>query len=136
MDAALSISDDRAMELHARVERWALDEVPLPGKLVHQIIEWLYRENRLCHGTLAIRGRRVGPSSVSVPTLAVVNVADDVAPLASIEPFINAMPPKDARIIEYAGELGVCLQHLGILIGRKAHAQVWPEIVSWLKLRQ
>jgi polyhydroxyalkanoate synthase len=72
MDAALSISDHHAMELHARVERWALDEVPLPGKLVHQIIEWLYRENRLCHGTLAIRGRRVGPSSVSVPTLAVV----------------------------------------------------------------
>jgi len=28
------------------VERWALDEVPLPGKLVHQIVEWLYRENR------------------------------------------------------------------------------------------
>jgi len=132
MDAALSISDHHAMELHARVERWALDEVPLPGKLVHQIIEWLYRENRLCHGTLAIRGRRVGPS-VSVPTLAVVNVADDVAPLASIEPFINAMPPKDARIIEYPGELGVCLQHLGILIGRKAHAQVWPEITSWLR---
>jgi polyhydroxyalkanoate synthase len=68
--------------------------------------------------------------------LAVVNVADDVAPLGSIEPFINAMTTKDARIIEYAGELGVCLQHLGILIGRKAHAQVWPEIVSWLRDRQ
>jgi polyhydroxyalkanoate synthase len=67
--------------------------------------------------------------------LAVVNLADDVAPLGSIEPFINAMPTKDARIIKYAGELGVCLQHLGILIGRKAHAQVWPEIVSWLKSR-
>ena len=83
------------------------------------------------HGTLELKGSRVGPSSVSVPTLAVVNVADDVAPLGSIEPFINAMPTKDARIIEYAGELGVCLQHLGILILRKA----WPEIVSWLKSR-
>jgi polyhydroxyalkanoate synthase len=136
MDAALSISDQHAMELHARVERWALDEVPLPGKLVHQIIEWLYRENRFYHGDLKIRGRRVGASSLSVPTLAVVNVADDVAPLGSIEPFINAMPAKDARIIKYSGEPGVCLQHLGILIGREAHAQVWPEIVTWLKSRQ
>ena len=135
MDAALSISDHHAMELHARVERWALDEVPLPGKLIHEIIEWLYRENRFCHGTLEIKGSRVGPSRVSLPTLAVVNVADDVAPLGSIEPFINAMPTKDVRIIECPGELGVCLQHLGILIGRKAHAQVWPEIVSWLKSR-
>src|SRR5215471_16863476 len=90
MDGALSISDHPAMELHARVERWALDEVPLPGKLVHEIIEWLYRENRFYHGTLEIKGSRVGPSSVSVPTLAVVNVADDVAPLGSIEPDARA----------------------------------------------
>ena len=135
LDAALSINDPHTMEIHARVERWALDEVPLPGKLVHQIIEWLYRENRLCCGTLDIRGARVGPSSLLVPTLAVVNVADEVAPLGSIEPFVNAMPTKDVRIIEYAGELGVCLQHLGILIGRKAQLQVWPEIASWLNSR-
>jgi polyhydroxyalkanoate synthase len=51
IDAALSASDLRALDLHARIERWALDEVPLPGKLVHQIIEWLYRENRLCRGS-------------------------------------------------------------------------------------
>jgi len=25
------------------------------------------------------------------------------------------------------------LQHLGVLVGRQAHAQVWPEIISWLK---
>jgi len=24
------------------------------------------------------------------------------------------------------------LQHLGILIGQKAHGQVWPEIISWI----
>jgi polyhydroxyalkanoate synthase len=88
------------MELHARVERWALDEVPLPGKLVHQIIEWLYRENRFCHATSEINGRRVGPSSVSLPTLAVVNVADDVAPLGLIEPFINAMPT-EGEVVGY-----------------------------------
>jgi hypothetical protein len=54
MDAALSIADHHALDLHARVERWALDEVPLPGKLVHQIVEWLYRENRFCRGALKV----------------------------------------------------------------------------------
>ena len=53
-DAALSVTDNHALEIHARVERWALDEVPLPGKLVHQIIEWLYREDRFCRGDLTI----------------------------------------------------------------------------------
>jgi polyhydroxyalkanoate synthase len=42
------------------------------------------------------------------------------------------MPMTGARIVEYPGEIGVCLQHLGILIGRKARAQVWPEIISWI----
>ena len=75
---------------------------------------------------------RVGPFRLSVPMLAVVNTADDVAPLASVKPFIEAMPTSDVRIIQFPGETGVGLQHLGILVGRQAHAQLWPEIIIWL----
>ena len=132
MDAAMSIADPLAMEIHARVERWALDEVPLPGKLMHQIIDWLYRENRFCRGALKIGEKDIGPDSLSVPTLAVVNTSDDVAPLNSLKPFANVMTTS-IRTIEYPGELGVCLQHLGILVGRQARAHIWPEIISWLK---
>ena len=132
MDAAMSIGDPLAMAIHARVERWALDEMPLPGKLVHQIIDWLYRENRFRSNKLKIGEKFIGPSTLSVPTLAVVNTADDVAPLNSLKPFADAMA-KNVQIIEYTGELGVCLQHLGILVGRRAQAHVWPEILSWLK---
>ena len=132
MDAALSVGDHDAMEMHARVERWALDELPLPGKLVHQIIEWLYREDRLCRGVLTVGQEVVRPSNLSVRALAVVNTADEVAPVASVEPFLAAIPTTDVRIIKHPGEVGVCLQHLEILIGREAHARVWPEIMSWI----
>jgi len=135
MDAALSSTDHYALEMHARIERWTLDEMALPGKLVRQIIEWLYRENRLCRGALQIGETLVEPSNLSASTLAVVNTADEIAPLASIKPFTDAMPAKNVRIIEYPGEVGVCLQHLGILVGREARTKVWPEIISWLKSR-
>lgn len=135
MDTALSAADGEALEIQGRVERWTLDEIPLPGKAVSQIVRWLYCENRFCRGTLRVRSALVSPSSLSVPTLAVVNTADDVAPLASIKPCIDAMPLRDVRIIEYPGEIGVGLQHLGVLVGRQAHAQIWPEIISWLKNR-
>jgi len=131
-DAVMSIADPLAMEIHARVERWALDEIPLPGKLVHHIVDWLYRENRFFRGVLKISGKFVGPSSLSVATLAVINTADDVAPPISVRPFADAMAEK-VRIIEYPGERGVCLQHLGILVGRHAQAHIWPQILSWLK---
>ena len=134
-DAAISVADPSALDTHARVERWALDEVPLPGKFVHQLIEWLYREDRFCRGQLRI-DKLVGPQSISAPTLAIVNTADDIAPLQSVEPFIESLATQDARIIQYPGEIGVGLQHLGLLIGRQAHARIWPAIISWMDARR
>jgi polyhydroxyalkanoate synthase len=79
-----------------------------------------------------VLGRTIGPSCLDVPTLAVVNTADEVAPLASIEPLLDALPTKDVSLIKYPGEIGVALQHLGILVGRGAYARVWPNIIAWL----
>lgn len=136
MDAGLSIADYRAMEIHGRVERWSLDEVPLPGRLVHQILDWLYREDRLCRGTLEIRGKAIGPGNLSLPTLVVVNSKDDVASPASIRPFVAAMAPGQVQTIEYPGETGVCLQHLAILVGHEAYRTIWPKIIAWIKARR
>jgi polyhydroxyalkanoate synthase len=134
-DAIHSIADPAAMDVHVRVERWALDEVPLPGPLVSEIVQLLYRENRFCRGTLTIRKRCLGPSRVHVPVLAIVNTADEIAPLNSVKHFLDEMPAKETRIIEYPGEAGVGLQHLAMLVGPQARARIWPEIFSWLKTR-
>jgi polyhydroxyalkanoate synthase subunit PhaC len=67
LDATASSADPAARAIHARVERWALDEVPLRARLVHEILQWLYREDRLCQGTLSIRDRIAGPSKLRVP---------------------------------------------------------------------
>jgi polyhydroxyalkanoate synthase len=135
IDAALSLADPAAMDIHARIERWALDEVALPSKLINQIVQWLYRENRFCNGTLAVLDRTVGPASMSIPTLAIINAADEVAPVSSVAPFFDRMPTDDTRIIEHPGEIGVGLQHLGMLAGRAGYAKVWPQIIAWLKAR-
>jgi polyhydroxyalkanoate synthase subunit PhaC len=136
LDATLSSPDPLARAIHARVERWALDEVPLPTRLVHEILHWLYREDRLCRGTLSLGECTAAPSRLRLPTLAVVNPRDEIAPPASVLPFIDAMPGQDVRVLDYPGEIGVGLQHLGILVGRQAYARVWPKIISWLDARR
>ena len=136
VDAALSVADQHALDIHARVERWALDEVPLPGRLVRQIVEWLYRDNRFCRGTLPLGAATLGPGDLATPTLAVVNTADEVAPLSSVKGFIDAMPAGTAEIMQYPGEMGACLQHLAILVGRQAHARIWPQIFAWMRERR
>jgi polyhydroxyalkanoate synthase subunit PhaC len=136
VDAALCAVDRRAMDIHARIERWALDEVALPGKLVSEIVEALYRENRFCRGILQVGDKTIGLSNLSGPILAVANTADAVAPLASLNPVRDVLGSGRFQILEYPGEVGVCLQHLGILVGQEAFARVWPEIVSWIYARQ
>ena len=101
-----------------------------PVNWLVKFIEWLYRENRFCGGNLKIGNNRIGPVTLTAPTLAAVNVNDDVAPIVSVKPFLDAMLIKDVRIVEIPGETGVCFQHLAILIGRETRAAVWPEIVS------
>ena len=68
--------------------------------------------------------------------LAIVNTADDIAPLEAVKPFVDSLTARDASIIEYPGEIGVGLQHLGPLIGRRAHATIWPAIISWMDRRR
>jgi len=132
LDAADSAKDPRASNLRPRIEQWALDEVALSGKLFREIFLWIYRGNRFCNGTLEIAGQKVDPSSARAPLLAVANAADEIAPPPSVIPFLEAASRRDAKFIEYSGEPGVVLQHLGILVGRDAFTRIWPEIVSWL----
>lgn len=136
LDAARSAADRQAMEIHQLVERWALDEVALPGRLVHQIVDWLYRENRLCRGALSVGGTLLAPARLSIPVLAVVNAADEIAPRASVEPFVAAAARKAGSVIECPAEIGVALQHLGILVGRAARRDAWPRIGAWLRDRR
>ncbi len=135
-DAILSAADPGASDIHLRVERWALDEVALPGTLVREIVELLYRDNGFCRGILSVEGRTIGLQSLSAPTLAVINTADSVAPLDSVIPVGKALGAEKFRIIKYPGERGVCLQHLGILVGRHAHAQIWPRIIDWIGIQK
>lgn len=132
LDAGFAPPDPQVVEIRTRVERWALDEVALSGMLVRQVLQWFYQENRLCRGTLHLRGRTVGPSSIQIPTLAVVNAADEIAPCASVKPFLDRLSGSDVRLLEFPGESGVGLQHLAILVGPRAHTAVWPRISAWL----
>ena len=130
-DAAASLADRPAFEIQLRVERWTLDEVPLPGKFVAQVLEWLYRQDRFCRSALPVKDRALGPRDLTTPILAVVGAADDIAPRGAVATFLE-MSPAPSEILEHPRESGVALQHLTLLIGRRAREAVWPHIGAWI----
>jgi polyhydroxyalkanoate synthase len=36
-------------------------------------------------------------------------------------------------VLHYEGDVGVSLQHVAPLVGRRAHALLWPGILDWIE---
>lgn len=133
LDRFLCMGNAEAMANHMRVERWTHDEFPLPGKLFTEVIESLYRKDQFMQGTLRVGEREIGPRDLRAPLLNVVDPRSAVIPVSSVVPFHEAAASPAKRLLHYEGDVGVCLQHVGVLVGKSAHDKIWPEIFGWLE---
>ena len=132
MDALLSAGDPARLRTHLLVERWALDEFALPRRLVAELATQIVREDRFVAGTLEIEGRRAAPASVTAPLLCVLDPRCRLVPPGAVLPFVAAAASAEKTVLRYEGDVGVALQHVGPLVGRNAHAVLWPQIVAWI----
>jgi polyhydroxyalkanoate synthase len=133
MDWYQSMADPEALRVHLLVERWALDEAPIARALFQELAEWLCLEDRFMQGGLAINGKAALPANVTAPVLAVADRRCPVVPPESILPFVEATSSADKRVLWYDGDVGVGLQHVGVLVGRSAHRTLWPQIIAFLR---
>lgn len=135
IDWLRSVPDPVALQNHLRVERWTLDEFPLPRRLFAELAGSIARENRFVRGTLTVGSRRAVPADVIAPLLCVVDPRCRVVPPESVRPFYEMVGSTDRTWLPYYGDVGVSLQHVGMLTGRNAHARLWPEILRWMDER-
>ncbi|WP_296943025.1 alpha/beta hydrolase [uncultured Massilia sp.] len=129
---ALADPDREAIATYLRVERWTHDEFPLPGRLFTQIVEALYRGDELMQGRLRVGGRAVGPADLRAPLASVMDPRSKVIPQEAVVPFHEAAGAAAQLLLRYGGDVGVNLQHVGVLVGRQADATLWPAIFAWL----
>jgi polyhydroxyalkanoate synthase len=132
IDWLKSFPDAEARKTHLRVNRWTLDEAPLSVELFQEMIELLYRENRFITGMLEIWGQRAAPERIQAPILSVVDARCRVAPPESILPFHDVVRSVEKRVLFYGGDTGVAIQHVGMLVGKRAHQYLWPEVLKWV----
>lgn len=132
MDRLRSLPDFQALQTHLRVERWTLDEMPLPQQLFEEVVELLYREDRFLQGTLMVGGRRARPELVKAPLLSVLEPRSNLVPPQATLPFHQTVRSPDPKLLWYEGDTGVALQHVGVLVGQNAHQHLWPEIIRWI----
>jgi polyhydroxyalkanoate synthase len=132
-DALASLADPAAWRTHLLVERWTLDEFALPRRLVAELAREIVGENRFARGTLRIGPRAALPSRIAAPLLCVVDPRCRLVPPATVLPLLEASASGDKTVLHYEGDVGVSLQHVGPLVGRRAHARLWPRILDWIE---
>ncbi|AKJ27480.1 alpha/beta hydrolase [Caldimonas brevitalea] len=121
-----------AMQTYLLATRWSLDEFALPARLFNEVVDLLYRQDRFMRGELQVQGRRVGPADLQVPLAVVVDPRSETIPARSIDPFLASAASDDLLRLEYHGDSGVLLQHIGALIGQNAHRLLWPRLLAWM----
>jgi polyhydroxyalkanoate synthase len=105
--------------------------------LLVDIVEGLYRDDRFALGTLRINGRLADPASLAdIPALVVVQPHSRVVPPKSALGLFGKLAVRGLRVLDYDGEVGVALQHVGALVGPSAHRRLWPKIVAWIDARR
>lgn len=133
LDALLSLLDPALLRLHLQVERWTLDELPMPRRLFVDVVDALYRENRFARGGLRLDGATAALADLRCPCLVAAEARSRVVPPAAVLP--RAVPWVEDELLWYPGEIGVALDHVGLLVGPLAHRELWPRIFHWARER-
>jgi polyhydroxyalkanoate synthase len=109
--------------------KWVADNPPFPGRAYREWITWMYKENRLVSGRLALRDRRVDLGAIEQNLLVVTAGADHIAPPSGTLPLLDLVASEDVTLMDRPGG------HIGLMAGSKAKHEIWPEIADWLRER-
>lgn len=123
------LSGEEGAVLLARFDRWNKETLNLPGTYYLQIVNWIFRENRIAGGSFVALGRQIDLKEVKAPVFLLAGLDDDVVPAAQAlaTAALLGTPP---AVIVTASEPG---NHLGLFMGARTHAHVWPRIAEWLR---
>lgn len=123
------LDDEEYVSRFARRLRWGFDSVDVAGELYREFLVDLYRENDLLEGRLSMGGRTVDLSNLEMPVLFVVGTDDQFIPAAASLPVLDAISSTDVEVIEFPTD------HVGLSIGERSHAELWPRVCEWLAAR-
>ncbi|HYA82521.1 MAG TPA: alpha/beta fold hydrolase [Candidatus Bathyarchaeia archaeon] len=110
-------------------ETWLYDSPPVIGEIYREFVKYCYQQNLFINNKMRVDGNLVDLKSVKAPYLNVVAQKDDLVAPASSTALNDAVGSKDKSIIEFPSG------HVGLIMGQRAHKEVWPKVGEWLKYR-
>jgi poly(3-hydroxybutyrate) depolymerase len=121
-DLFFNIADNAFLERNRKFRDWYEYTQCLPGGFFLQVVQDLFKHNKLINGELIILGEKVDLSNINHPLFLIAGEKDDITPtdqLFNIEHYVNS-----DSINKYILPAG----HIGIFMGKKIIDNYWPKI--------
>jgi polyhydroxyalkanoate synthase subunit PhaC len=121
-------------------ETWLYDSPPIIGEIYREFVEYCYKQNLLIKGKMRVErtddnddddnDTTINLKNISMPFLNVVAQKDDLVAPGSSKALNNALTGShDKSMIESKSG------HVGLMIGKNAHKELWPKVGQWIKNR-
>jgi poly(3-hydroxyalkanoate) synthetase len=119
---------ESAMEFFA-TETWLYDSPPVIGEIYREFVKYCYQQNLFIRNKMMVDGVLVSLKDINMPFLNVLAQRDDLVASRSSIALNNAVGSVDKSAIEFQSG------HVGLIIGQRAHQEVWPKVGDWLRER-
>jgi polyhydroxyalkanoate depolymerase len=121
--------DDKAyLAKQESFERWYENPIDLPGRWYLQVIQQLFKENRLAKGKFVGLGRELHLKDITCPLYLLAGEDDDIT---TPEQVLNAalLMGTPAHQVEKKIVPG---GHIGLFMGARTLSEHWPPIARWI----
>jgi len=118
--------DDEA--LMRRFKQWNLEVRDLPGVFYRQVVDWIFRDNRLAHGRFQALGETIELKRLTCPLFLLAGRDDEVVSPGQLTTIANLVgtPPGAIETRIVAG------RHLSLFMGRATLAREWSDLARFL----
>lgn len=124
-----NVQNDAFVKAQLRFDRWATDQLPIPGEVARGMFKDFLTENKFAKNELILRGKKVDLGKIKRPFLHVAAEYDHIVPTAASKDLISLVGSKDKQEIVVKGG------HVSLVAGGNAIYRLWPKLDEWLRER-
>jgi polyhydroxyalkanoate synthase len=127
---AQDVSDGRSDRVAFQtMQKWISDNPPFPARAFREWVNWIYKERRLVHDRVQLRGRLADLRQIDRSLLIVTAGGDHIVPRTNTTPLLDYVRSEDVTHLALPGG------HIGLMAGSKARERIWGELSQWLSSR-